>query len=250
MCLSLRLRLCVFLSVSVFRLFTQMLTGSRYNLECLQGTGVEMLSANSLPAPASVASEAVVFPPGEHPQWNQGWLDAYLARNPQFAGPTVYEPNLPPALTFDFVRSQPPDNLTLAAYILDGTGIAVSRFEITHVQQSAVGQLRISGTVSDFQPGSEGHVAMLEFFASLDGLCAPSDGCRGEILRVQPTDSRDRILTGSFNADGSESYWETVDIEWKIHTPFDYSQYYRKPSFENRLMAINRRRGLELGVTQ
>lgn len=221
-----------------------------YNLECLQGTGVEMLSANSLPAPFSDWSQAMVFPPGEHPQWNQGWLDSYMARNPQFAGPTVYEPNLPPALSFDFMRSQPPDNQTLAGFVLDGTGIPLSEFDITGVQQTAVGQLRISGTVSDFQPGGEGYVAMMEFFTSLDGLCTPGDGCRGEILRVLSTRGGDRMPTGSLDADGNPTYWDTVDIEWKIHTPFDYSPYYRKPRFENQLMAINRRRGLEIGVTQ
>lgn len=221
-----------------------------YNLECLQGTGVEMLAASSLPAPVTEMNEAMVFPPGEHPKWNQQWLDGYLARNPHFAGPTVYDPDLPEALSFDFPRSQPPDNRTLADYVLDGTGILSTRVEITGVQQAAVGQLRISGTVADFQPGGEGYVAIMNFFTSLDGLCAPDDGCWGEILRLVPTHSFDRVPDGNQDANGNPTYFPTVDLEWKIHTPFDFSTSYRRPSFENRLMAINRQRGLEVGVTQ
>lgn len=221
-----------------------------HTMECLQGTGVEMLSASSLPAPTSGMSEAMVFPPGGHPRWHQAWLDSYLDRNPHLAGPTVYAPDLPPALAFDFTRSQPPDNETLRALVVDGTGISPSHVEVTRVEQTAVGQLRISGTVSDFESGGEGYEAMLEFFTSLEGLCVPGGGCHGEILRVLPTHSADRIPDGGTESDGRATYFSTVDIEWKIHTPFDYAGHYRMPGFENLLMAINRRRGIELGVVQ
>lgn len=221
-----------------------------YRLECLQGIGVEMLAASSLPAPVTDVNQAIVFPPGEHPSWNQDWMDGYLARNPEFAGPTVYDPHLPPALVFDFKRSQPPDNRTLAEYVLDGTGISWTRFKVTGVEQTAVGQLRLSGTVADFRPGGEGYVALMDFFTSLDGLCAPGDGCWGEMLRVVATHSSDRVVDGNVDANGVPTHFSTVDLEWKIHTPFDLSTQYRTPGFENRLMAINRQRGLEVGVTQ
>jgi hypothetical protein len=219
-----------------------------FTLECLQGIGVEMLMANSMPAPVSDVNEALNIPPGEHPKWNQEWLDAYLERNPEFAGPTVYFPDRPPAISFDFTRSQPPDNRTLAEFLLDGTGIEWTEVEITDVQQTATGQLRISGTVANFQPGAEGYEAMVEFFTTLDGMCATTDRCSGEIVRVVATHNDDRIADGNSDANGNPTYWDTVDIEWRVHTRRDFSPSYRTSSFENRLARINALRGLTLGA--
>lgn len=189
-----------------------------FRLECLRGTGIDVWSESSLPHPTTSIGTGLWFAPGEHTKWNQVWLEAYWTREPEFAGPTVYFPNRPPATTFDFDRSQPPNNRTLADYGLDGTGIPFDAVQITKVTQEAFGQVRLSGTLAEFQEGGapvgtapvSGYTALHDFWSTLGGLCESYEGCRGEIVRVLATHNDDRIPTGATDVNGDNIYFDTV----------------------------------------
>lgn len=245
---------------------------SRYDLQCFRGRGELLPTTSGL-------VDGLTFPSDE---FTQAWLDDYLSRNPHLAGPTVYDPFLPPRIEFvrpsslapraaarlcllcfssgssrssrlcqpfaqDFGRGQPPDNDTLAAFVLDGTGINHSAVEVTAVEQLALGRIRLSGVPSDFAPGSVGERALKDFLFDLGGQ-AGSVACDANITRIATTLGADRPVIYVDNV-GVSHYEQTVDLQFQVRHAANFFDVYRSTAFSNALFRINAARGYGINST-